>query len=54
MALTSDLDGNGIVSIGDRVTFTLTLHNLGPNDAANVHALDRLPAGYAFFSAAAS
>ena len=33
VALTSDLDANGILSIGDRVTFTLTLHNLGPNDA---------------------
>ena len=54
MALTSDLDGNGILSIGDRVTFTLTLHNLGPNDAANVHVADLLPAGYSFFSATAS
>jgi uncharacterized repeat protein (TIGR01451 family) len=54
MALTSDLDGNGILSIGDRVTFTLTLNNLGPNDAANVHVADLLRAGYTFFSATAS
>src|SRR5262249_41339583 len=54
MALTSDLDSNGILSIGDRVTFTLTLSNLGPNDAANVHVADLLPAGYSFFSATAS
>ena len=53
MALTSDLDGNGILSIGDRVTFTLTLNNLGPNDAANVHVKDLLPAGYSFVSASA-
>jgi len=50
MALTSNLDGNGILSIGDRVTFTLTLHNLGPNDAANVHVKDVLRPGYSFFS----
>src|SRR5262249_61127915 len=42
MALTADLDGNGILSIGDRVTCTLTLNNAGPTDAANVHLPDLL------------
>ncbi|HEX3152354.1 MAG TPA: hypothetical protein VHR66_30050 [Gemmataceae bacterium] len=54
LTLTSDLDGSGDVSIGDRVTFTLTLNNLGPTDAANVHVKDLLPAGYTFFSATAN
>src|SRR5262249_46592322 len=50
MALTSDLDNNKIISIGDRVTFTLTLNNVGPDPAANVHVTDKLPAGYPFVS----
>ena len=54
MALTTDADGNGQLSIGDRVTFTLTLNNVGPDPAANVHVADLLPAGYSFFSANAS
>lgn len=54
MALTSDLDGNGILSIGDRVTFTLTIGNAGPNAATNVHVADLLPAGYTYFSSLAS
>jgi uncharacterized repeat protein (TIGR01451 family) len=52
--LTSDLDGNGQNSIGDRVTFTLTLHNAGPDAASSVHVTDLLPAGYLFFVASAS
>jgi uncharacterized repeat protein (TIGR01451 family) len=54
LALTHDINGTGVISIGDQVTFTLTLNNLGPNDAANVQVVDLLPAGYAFFSAAPS
>src|SRR5262249_25501204 len=54
MALTTDVDGNGILSIGDRVTFTLTLNNDGPDPAAAVHVADLLPAGHAFVSATAS
>jgi uncharacterized repeat protein (TIGR01451 family) len=54
MALTSDLYGTGVLSIGDQVTFTISLNNLGPNDAANVHVADLLPAGYAYFSSTPS
>src|SRR5262249_56390181 len=49
MALTTDVNGDGVISIGDRVTFTLTLNNAGPNDAPHVHVQDRLPAGYTIF-----
>ena len=54
MALTKDNFGTGVISIGDQVTFTLTLNNAGPNDAASVHVKDLLPAGYAFVSATPS
>src|SRR5262249_55874255 len=54
VALTTDVDGNGILSIGDRVTFTLSLNNFGPDPAASVHVKDLLPAGYTFFSATAT
>ena len=54
MDLTSDLDGNASLTIGDRVTFTLTLDNAGPNTAANVHVADRLPPPYHFFTSVAS
>jgi uncharacterized repeat protein (TIGR01451 family) len=54
MALTNDINGTGVISIGDQVTFTLTLNNLGPNAAPNVHVADHLPAGYAFVSATPS
>jgi uncharacterized repeat protein (TIGR01451 family) len=51
LALTNDILGTGVISIGDQVTFTLTLNNLGPNAAADVHVQDLLPAGYTFVSA---
>src|SRR5262249_11305448 len=54
MALTTDVNGDGVISVGDRVTFTLTLNTLGPNDAANVPVKALLPAGYAFVSFTAS
>jgi uncharacterized repeat protein (TIGR01451 family) len=54
MTLTSDVDGSGVVSIGDGVTFTLTLSNAGPSAATGVHVTDLLPAGYAFVSATPS
>ena len=50
MDLTSDLDTNGILSIGDRVTFTLVINNAGPSAASSLHVADLLPAGYAYFS----
>jgi uncharacterized repeat protein (TIGR01451 family) len=54
MLLTHDINGTGVISIGDQVTFTLTLNNLGPNTADGVHVQDLLPAGYAFVSATPS
>jgi uncharacterized repeat protein (TIGR01451 family) len=51
LALTTDVNGDGVISIGDRVTFTLTLNNAGPDPAMGVHVTDLLPAGYTFFSA---
>jgi uncharacterized repeat protein (TIGR01451 family)/fimbrial isopeptide formation D2 family protein len=38
--------------VGDEVTFTLTLENLGPTAAQNVEVADALPAGLRFVSAA--
>ena len=54
MALKDDLDSNGILSAGDRVTFTLLLKNAGPNAAANVKVFDSLPEGFTFVSATPS
>jgi uncharacterized repeat protein (TIGR01451 family) len=54
MALTKDNFGTGVISIGDQVTFTITLNNSGPNAATGVHVADLLPAGYAFVSFTAS
>jgi uncharacterized repeat protein (TIGR01451 family) len=54
MLMTNDVNGNGVIDIGDQVTFTLTLNNLGPNAAAGVHIQDLLPAGYTFVSATPS
>ena len=39
------------VVVGNQVTFTITVRNLGPNTAANVFLIDLLPAGLAFVSA---
>src|SRR5262249_54035998 len=50
LSKTMAVGGNGILSIGHQVTFTLTLNNSGPNDAANVDVRDLLPAGYALVS----
>jgi uncharacterized repeat protein (TIGR01451 family)/fimbrial isopeptide formation D2 family protein len=41
-------------NVGDSVTFTITLENLGPSAAANVSLTDTLPAGLGFVSAAPS
>jgi uncharacterized repeat protein (TIGR01451 family) len=40
-----------IVRPGDRITYTITVSNLGPAAAANVQILDTLPAGLTFVSA---
>jgi uncharacterized repeat protein (TIGR01451 family) len=41
------------VTVGENVTFTLTLTNTGPNAASNVVLTDPIPAGTTFFSLAA-
>jgi uncharacterized repeat protein (TIGR01451 family)/fimbrial isopeptide formation D2 family protein len=41
-------------NVGDVVTFTVTLRNLGPNTAKNVKVSDQLPAGLTFVSATRS
>ena len=40
--------------IGQQLTYTLTLRNLGPSDDTGIKILDALPAGVAFASAVAS
>lgn len=45
---------NGEVPEGDAVTFTITVTNLGPNEASNVTLTDTLPPGLGFISAAPS
>jgi len=42
------------VAVGQLVTYTIVVRNLGPDAAANVVVTDRLPAGLAFVSAHAS
>ena len=55
----ADLSLTKIVSdatpnVGDTITFTVTLTNLGPDPATNVQVQDLLPAGLTFVSAAPS
>jgi len=50
LSLSKTID-NTTPTVGDNVTFTLTLHNDGPNDATGVEVTDQLPDGYTFVSA---
>ncbi|WP_143198727.1 DUF11 domain-containing protein, partial [Bradyrhizobium sp. AS23.2] len=45
---------NPTPNVGDTITFTVTLSNVGPNDATNVTVQDLLPAGLSFLSATPS
>ena len=45
---------NSTPNVGDDVTFTITLENLGPSSALNVSLTDTLPAGLQFVSATPS
>jgi uncharacterized repeat protein (TIGR01451 family) len=45
---------NSTPNVGENVTFTITLENLGPSSALNVSLTDTLPAGLQFVSATPS
>jgi large repetitive protein len=45
---------NASPNVGDTITYTVTLTDLGPNSATNVTVQDRLPAGLTFVSATPS
>ncbi|RKM91574.1 DUF11 domain-containing protein, partial [Aquimarina sp. BL5] len=44
--LTIDADTNTVISVGDTVTFSITISNDGPNDATGVGVGDIIPDGY--------
>ncbi|HND54385.1 MAG TPA: SdrD B-like domain-containing protein, partial [Pirellulaceae bacterium] len=50
VALTVDADGNGAITVGDSVTYTLSVTNGGPDTATNVEVTDRLPTGTRYLS----
>jgi uncharacterized repeat protein (TIGR01451 family) len=50
LSLTKTVD-NALPTVGQNVTFTVTLSNGGPNDATNVQVKDQLPAGLTYVSA---
>ncbi|NLF73134.1 MAG: DUF11 domain-containing protein, partial [Candidatus Anammoximicrobium sp.] len=43
-----DLDGSGSITLGDIVSFSLTVANAGPDTATGVVVTDQLPAGYEY------
>ena len=49
LSITKTVD-NPVQNVGQNVTFTITAHNAGPSDAANVIVTDLLPAGLTFVS----
>ena len=53
LAVTKSVD-DATPNVGEKVNFTITLANNGPDTATNVTVQDSLPAGYAFDSATVS
>ena len=53
IAIAKSVD-NATPDLGTNVTFTVTAHNNGPNDASGVQVADALPAGLTLFSATPS
>lgn len=49
VGITKGVD-NSSPFVGDNVTFTVTVTNTGPSDAADVNVVDTLPAGYTLVS----
>jgi len=50
VAQATDPDGSGNLSPGDSVTFTITVINLGPEDATGISVQDTVPDGYSGIS----
>lgn len=46
----NDIDGDGTISVGDEVVFTITVYNQGTADATDIVVADYLPTGMSFVS----
>ncbi|WP_345003652.1 DUF11 domain-containing protein, partial [Snuella lapsa] len=53
LSLTKEVDVT-TASVGDTVTFTVTVNNAGPDSATNIDVLDTLPFGYDYVAASIS
>jgi len=54
VVLSDDADASGGYSVGDTVTFTVTLTNLGPDAASGIQVNDPLPSGFALLGSSTS
>jgi len=48
LEVTKEVEGDDTVTVGETVTFTITVENLGPSDATGIFVYDLLPAGLNF------